>query len=480
MRSFLTKALAGLPPFTAIVATRCANGVTVTLAAASIAAMLLVTGGAPSGADTGAPPALARWILLSDIHFTPYADARLVDALVAAPASRWRDILRRGGAAPSRYGEDTNFALLESALDEMHRVEPDPPVVVIAGDFLAHEFPETFAKLEPGQPPAAFDAFVDKTISFLALEANARFPHAHFVVTIGNNDGYCGDYRSTPNSAFFAHFAEAWGPLVDRGGAAPGFPQTFSTGGYYAAQLPGDGRIVSLNSVFWSLAYQNACGNAADDPGAAELRWLDGVAAGRAGRYRWVLAHIPPAMDAYDSMQTHVPVSFLRDLDTTELLDALTGPALRPSAIILGHTHHPSFPVFGTGAGAVPGIVLGSISPVQGNNPSFTTAEVDARNGTIRDLSAYALLLGGASPAWTKEYDFQRLYGVAALDAPSLLRVHDEVGANPLMRAAFAAYYTSFSLLGGIDPATWRWYWCADAQFAAAGYAACAAGNQTL
>src|SRR5450631_715052 len=61
--------------------------------------------------------AAGPWLFVNDVHFDPAVRAR----------------------RPLTYG-DTNEGLLESTLDEMHRLSPNPPVIVMAGDFLAHYF----------------------------------------------------------------------------------------------------------------------------------------------------------------------------------------------------------------------------------------------------------------------------------------------------------------------------------------------------
>ncbi len=187
----------------------------------------------------GGPTPPQQWLLVSNVHFTPYDDPSLIPQLLAAPASRWHAILATSTRPPSPYFSDTNFALFESALTAMQATIPNPPVVIIPGDFMAHKFPEQFAKYAPDAPPGAYDEFVDKTIAFLAAEFNATFPKAQFLITVGNNDGYCGNYMSTPNSPFLAHMAAAWGPLVDRNGNAPNCAAQFSRAGYYTATLPG-------------------------------------------------------------------------------------------------------------------------------------------------------------------------------------------------------------------------------------------------
>jgi sphingomyelin phosphodiesterase acid-like 3 len=438
------------------------------------AALLLLLALA-AGAKAAQPFTGGRWVLLSDVHFNPYADPALVPQLVAAPATGWGAVFRRAPAPPSAYFSDTNYALLESALDEMRRREPDPPVVVITGDFLGHSFDDTFKKLEPQEPGATYDAFVDKTIAFLAAEFDARFPRAQFVIVVGNNDGYCGDYRSTPGSPFLANMARAWEPLVDRGGAAPDFARTFPQGGYYTATLPAaiPLKAVAINSVFWSIAYDNACGVAGSDPGAAELAWLNADATAPAGGKRWLVMHIPARIDAYNSLRASLPLGFVRDAPESGFFDAAFAGAQQTAAIVAGHTHHPSFPLYARGSAAIGGVILPSISPVQGNNPAFELADVDRESGAIVSTATYAMLASAPAPLWTREYDTRGVYGIAPLDARGVAALQSKLGADPKLRAAFAAYYTSFSLYGGIPPASWRWYWCANDALTAVQYAAC-------
>ena len=123
------------------------------------------------------------WLFVNDVHFDP----------------RSRD------RAPN-YTGDTDKALLDSLLDEMHRLAPDPPVIVMPGDFLSHHFRRS----------SAVPTMID-----LAARFNRRFPRAQFVMALGNEDSPCGDYGVAANSSFLLAVAKAWAPLVDRNGAAP-------------------------------------------------------------------------------------------------------------------------------------------------------------------------------------------------------------------------------------------------------------------
>ena len=426
------------------------------------------------GTAFAAEPAVddRAWLLTSDIHFNPFDDPSLVDALVRAPASQWHAIIARGTSPPSGYFRDTNFALLESALAAM-AADRQPPLVVIAGDFLAHDFEKTFARTAPGYSHDEYGRFVDKTIAFLALEFGAAFPHAQFIVTVGNNDGHCGDYRSTPQSPFLAHMAQAWEPLVDRDGSAPDFTRDFSRGGYYIAKLPGptpQGEAVVLNSVFWSAKYENACGVATDDPGTAELDWLSAAVSTPPASYRWFVTHIPPGIDEYSSFRANAPVPFMQERYAQRLVALAGTPNARSRLFVFGHVHHASYYVIGRGdGGGVPGLVVPSISAVQGNNPAYVTADVDG-GGAVTHTSAYVLPFGGA---WQPEPSFDRSTPSAAFDAANLAALQAMLFADPAARTAYESYYNSQSSVAAIVPSTWPWYWCGNVYLTVAAYATC-------
>src|SRR5450631_4733896 len=94
------------------------------------------------------------WLFVNDVHFDPKSKQ----------------------LAPNLYG-DTDKALLDSALTEMHRIAPNPPVIVMAGDFLAHNFKRSSAA---------------PTMIALAERFNRTFPRAQFVMALGNEDSPCG------------------------------------------------------------------------------------------------------------------------------------------------------------------------------------------------------------------------------------------------------------------------------------------------
>lgn len=425
-----------------------------------------------SDAHAGQRP--APWLVASDVHFTPFEGAtkRLVGRLQQAPVRRWRKLLRRTGRAPSRYGEDTNAALLESSLRAMRRAAPSPPVVFVAGDLLGHDFRQTYRRLAPRPTRRGYRRFVDKTIKYLAARFEAKFPRAQFVLTLGNNDSYCGDYRARPHSPFLARTARAWRTLVNRHRRAPGFTRSFRRRGSYVARLPRPGlRVVSVDDVFWSALYENACGSAKEHPSAAQARWLR--AAMRrlpAGHRALVLTHVPPGVDVFATLDgSGPPVPLLTDPGQAAFLDALDRG--RVPALVFGHLHMSTYRV----GRETPMLGVPSISPQFGNNPAFLTATV-RRNGEIADFIAYARDLGRKRSRWRREYRFRDTYGLPAFDVASLTRLQALLASDAELRRAYEHFYVS----GGMDPITeaqYPVYACGSIALEVEEFAACVADH---
>ena len=124
-----------------------------------------------------AAPAAGRLLVMSDIHFDPMAEPGLVDRLAAAEPAQWPAIFDRAGDQnPARYGSDTNWLLLRSALQQMKQTLPRPALVPLPGDFLAHRFHHKFDAAASDHSDAAYRRFVRRTMQFLALQFEGDFP----------------------------------------------------------------------------------------------------------------------------------------------------------------------------------------------------------------------------------------------------------------------------------------------------------------
>ena len=376
------------------------------------------------------PASAAPWLFVSDIHLDPNSH-------------------RRG---PSPLGADSDLALFDSALAEMHRVDPNPPVVVVGGDELAHNF---------DWPHAA------ATMAFIAHRFDETFPNAQFVMTLGNEDSSCGDYQVAPHSAFLQSIVRSWGPLVNRRGAAPGFASTFPHDGFYVARLPIAGvRAVIVDDVFWSPRYRSCTPDG--DPSASALGELKHALHGSTDR-TWIVLHIPPGIDAYSTAHlAHrlVVVPFLDPGPRAAFEGLVVDPASRVTLVIAAHTHKFAYRIAGSAARPVPMLLLPSISPIFANAPGFLTAGVDP-DGTLANVDSYAF----DGTGWHALGGFPSL-GVDRFTGAALVDLHRRLAHDTALRERFASLYQ-----GGakpeIDASNWPTYWCAATSYSATAFRAC-------
>src|SRR5215831_2135787 len=431
-------------------------------------------------AETHRPAAGGQFLAVSDIHFDPFYDPSLVAQLVAADVSQWETIFATSAITTvSPRGQDSNYPLLRSALAEMQQRLPANAFILISGDFMSHDFSKNFQNYAPDKSQAAYQAFVTKTIQFVARAFQQAFPGTRLLPTLGNNDSDCGDYAIEPHGAFLAAFREAWRTSVD----SQSFNDEFGLGGYYTTALPESGRtrLIALNTVFFSTKYKNTCGTPGSDPGMQELGWLDAQlrAAARKKEHVWLLLHIPPGIDVFDTIesgsQCPTPQMFLKTPYAEQYLRLVD----RYRAVIVGtfagHTHMDDFRVLQSQAKRSAGYIhiSPSISPIFGNNPAFEVVSFDSKHG-ITDYTAYNLQLGDATPTWGYEYNFRNAYAQPTYNAATLRQVMRAIGSNPTTRATYLNYFTAASAQATAkDTQSWRGYWCGIGAMSAEAFTAC-------
>jgi hypothetical protein len=381
------------------------------------------------------------WLVASDIHLNPFA--------------------RKPN--PSLVGSDTNAALFVAALVRMRRAVPNPAVVLIPGDFLTHDF-ERRSRNHARNASPSDDAI--RTMQTIATGFGRAFPYARFAIAVGNNDAPCGDYRSALGTPYLAAVARTWAPLVNRGGAAPDFAQSFAAGGHYTATLPIGGlRLVAIDSVPLSVQYAGDCAVLAGYPPARELTWLaQTLAATPPGMRNVVMMHVPPGYDAF-SMQASRGLliwPFLYPDANATLLATMSAPENRVAYAIAGHSHRFDFRLDGN----VPVLVFGSISPVYRNNPAFFALHVGP-DGSIRDIDIYAF--DEWSQEWQPPRSFDALWHVTAVDASTLAVLH----ARRIWDSASSGFPSNWHVAWSLWGSSWRVPWCAQT-YLSGGFAQCA------
>ncbi len=383
------------------------------------------------------------WLLVGDLHLNPFDRSRV----------------------PNGYHSDPNALLVAGTIAAMRRADPAAPVVIIAGDFLAHQWAAK-ARAAGQDPTRAAQA----AMSQIAHEFQTAFPRAQFLITMGNNDDPCGDYSTAPNSAYVAAVARIWAPLVNRNGAAPNFVREFSYAGYYTARLPNGTRAIVLNDVYWSLFFRQ-CGRG-PNAGSAEMAWLEHSLAALAPEKRaLLLMHIPPGVDPTATLiaQRFIVVPYWHGSIRAHFERLMLQFASHIPLAIAGHVHRADFRI----VDGVPLLVASSVSPIYENNPSFEALRFST-DGTLRDSTTYVDDL--TQNLWLKSGTFDAAFGARDLSAGSLQSLHDRLGADSGLRARW-----EHALVGDSDAwygvrRTWAAFWCAQTELDG-GYASCA-GDQ--
>jgi sphingomyelin phosphodiesterase acid-like 3 len=439
--------------------------------------------------------------LLSDFHFDPFHDPGKVQQLVSAPTSQWREILASPATADQATtfaalqrqcgarGVDTPYALLQSSLRAAHAEAPQVSFITVTGDFIAHGFSCRYAAIIPGKSPSDYAAFVEKTVEYVTKELRRAFPQVPIYAALGNNDSDCGDYRLDGNSDFLA----ATGRIL-----AAGLPKSdrkkvladFATGGYYSVTMAApmqNTRVIVLDDLFMSRTYATCGGKHDTAASSAQLAWLQKeLAAARQRQQKvWVIGHIPPGVDIYatfSKMQNvcegAMPQMFLA---SNELAEVLVANADVMRLGLFAHTHMDELRLLesqnDTTKGHVAIKMVSSISPVDGNNPSFTVAQVDPSSATLVNYQVFAASnQTGVDISWSKEYDYAQTYHQPSFSVATLEKLLSEFRRDPHASTDESQAYIHNFFAGDssslIKP-LWPQYVCGLSHSTAKGFTGC-------
>jgi sphingomyelin phosphodiesterase acid-like 3 len=455
-------------------------------------------------------------LLLSDIHLDPFHDPAKLSALLAAPATGWAAILY-GTPSPTQAadfahlqetcnakGVDTPPALLQSSLRAARQQQPHPLLVTISGDLLVHQFDCRFHTLNPNATDAEYSAFASKTVAFIALQLRQTFPQAPIYFALGNNDSGCNDYGEDPDSDFLHAAAVNFSADVISPANRSAILHEFPHLGSYAVTLPApirNTRLIVLHDIFGSRKYAKCSGTPSNDAATEQIAWLRAqlTAARAAHQHVWVMAHIPPGIDAYSTFVNHrdvcagkAPVMFLGSEDLANTLSEF------PDVIrlaLFGHTHMDEMRVYKSAAGAttptgtIPAKLVPSITPVNGNNPAFTLAEINPATATLKDYTVYSAdNQTGVDTKWSEEYRFSTTYHLPDLSGASLNKlttsfVDDKSGSTDASHAYQQFFYVgdtgaAKTIKAAMNAAAmqvvWPAYACAITHADAASFRTCA------
>jgi sphingomyelin phosphodiesterase acid-like 3 len=406
-------------------------------------------------------------LLISDIHFEPFWDPGKAAQLAESPESDWAAILS-SDASPDREarfaelqqacharGADTSYPLFASSLNAMKTNAAGARVVTVSGDLISHSFSCKFAKVFPNAKPGEYRVFVEKTIKFVIGSLRATLPGLRVYASLGNNDSDCGDYQLDADSSFLHDLDKAFTndvPSIDMQESQA----DFAIGGNYSATLPKpftNMRLLILDDLFMAHKYQTCAGKDDSFEGTRQIAWLHAQleSARQAKAKVWVMAHIPPGVDVHGTATKGKSICAGEDpamfLSSDDLPNALAPYGDVISLAIFAHTHMDEMrlivPVDTTNPDhAVAVKLIPSISPIDGNNPSITVAQIDPRSGTMVDYSVIAASnQTGIDTTWAEEYNYAKAYNEAAFSGAALARLIDGFRSDTGAKSPFSQDY---------------------------------------
>ena len=463
---------------------------------AALIVMMLFAGlfaGCSESSGNNQPSPSRTGLLISDIHFNPLMDATIANQLASAPASQWDSIFATSVmTACATYMQDTNFALLNTAIAAMKAQTPNPDIIIISGDMLVHYFQVLYDNRVTNPTAAGYKSLVNTTEEYLAMKLMQAFPNAQILPTLGDWDSDMGVVRTPASSAFLQSFASTWYAAVNRNGSSPGFLDTFSTGGYYSAEIPINPniRLIGLYTQPWAEECTSGCSTLGD----AEMHWFTQELqdAKEQGQKVWLLGHIPPGIDANTTainIRTHgqtcqeAVTPFWADVYSSQLYALFAQYNGTIDFGVFAHEHYDDFRLVNDSSG---NFLFGvkfppSITPLH-NNPAFIAFNYDPGEGVITDASTSYLTNLASNPTadtavWGLEYAFDSAYLQDTFDSRGLLNAVSQIIAQPVSQQAYinnypVLYPAGNVLPGGLSP--FLGWACALNKLTVADYTGCA------
>lgn len=322
-----------------------------------------------------------RGIILTDLHVDPMyqqtaspVDRCFCRASCSNTSQSWSGSLVRpfgqaGCAAP--------LGLLDLILSSAAREVPSPDFVFLLGDIIASRLYETSENTDAViRERAEFYPTVTSRIA-KAFPSAANSSHGlGCAVALGNNDVY-PDYNISLNDS--SMYVRQAGAVAAMCGLSDDESASFRRGGFYARGAPGGPRLAVLNTGPYSSQHGPPLNVTLHPDPFGQFAWLEAELT-RATAQRTpllILGHMPPVLEFKDRM----PI--WQEAYATRYWALLARHRSAVAGQFFGHSHKAQFRVWGgvPAEAQAPLLVMGSVSPVYGNNPGFSVVTLGEGGG---------------------------------------------------------------------------------------------------
>jgi hypothetical protein len=438
----------------------------------SVCTLLVSCGVGSSGGAYSIPDAGQNVLLLSDIHFNPYAECSKgiepcssLQTLIETPAEQWPVLF--SAESINTYGEETNNAFLMQGLDNLAVITLANKVktVLITGDVLTHNFDRNYKTFAPSEYKEQLTEFSAKTLLYVLQQLHKRLPaDTKIYFVLGNNDNDSGNY-AMQSKVFLNSVGRYLSGFIGDNDKA-GFMASFSKGGYASISLSDKIQLIGLNTNPISFSRPN------ESASMEQLAWFESALINAKNNNKKVIIfqHIPYGLDTFYSAAEDKVYPVLDSDLQIGYLALLKQYAPIITAIYAGHNHREFFSLPNA---SIPLIGTIAFNSYFGNNPGFKIADI-LSDGTFNGYTTYYSTLGnGSTLAWAPLYDYQTVYGNPAEITTTL---NNFPYSSNIQETNYRRYYT-----GGDTPSReyinddtkWKYFYCGIKYVESAFYQQC-------
>eukprot|EP00638_Chattonella_subsalsa_P005343 CAMPEP_0117759244 /NCGR_PEP_ID=MMETSP0947-20121206/15900_1 /TAXON_ID=44440 /ORGANISM="Chattonella subsalsa, Strain CCMP2191" /LENGTH=424 /DNA_ID=CAMNT_0005579669 /DNA_START=262 /DNA_END=1536 /DNA_ORIENTATION=- len=362
-------------------------------------------------------------------------------------------------------GKDSTIDLYRDTLQQAKELIPSMDMFFFLGDNVVHSW-EGDGFRGPLSEGETLDVIDVSQEMFQTYFQKQDFEYGGINMVIGNGD-VAPDYaEGIDNGPMLAYIGE----LVDREALRQNFTaaELTSLKQMSCSKFPISEYLeaIVINTIYYSPLHNKTVGRESDPMGQFECIKQALTDTRQRNKKSYIVGHIPPVCSSFDGAQQW------HDLYVENYFDLMKNFQDVIVAQFFGHTHRNEYRVpdpYSECPSCPPIIIFGGISPMFGNNPTFSVWTVDEVSGFVLKVKAFYTPLEPhvASLSWFELTDTHTDFGIPILNTENLQNFSDtmmeELNQKDVHSQKMVTNYLKYvhSNAGiSLDPVVRRWYVC--------------------